>query len=190
MSFSSLLLEIKKPSSCSSCLYQAESLLNTMILILKDCADGQRAKQEGVKWQLWIFIFFFLRLTSLRSDLFWLRKYYPLSPVEISTLKVHCFICLFVCLVLGVEFGSNKHGMWDLSSPTRDSTHAPAWEGQSPNHRTAREVPNKSSVAGKSHRPSIMFMQRREGKRKELHVFSMFYLPHALYYIIIKTTQW
>ena len=31
--------------------------------------------------------------------------------------------------------------MWDLSSPTRDWTHALALEAQSPNHWTAREVP-------------------------------------------------
>ena len=33
------------------------------------------------------------------------------------------------------------HGMWDLSSPTRDQTHAPAMEAQHLNHWTAREVP-------------------------------------------------
>jgi hypothetical protein len=32
-------------------------------------------------------------------------------------------------------------GMWDLSPPTRDQTHTPCIERQSPNHWAAREVP-------------------------------------------------
>ena len=32
------------------------------------------------------------------------------------------------------------HGMWDLSSPTRDQTHTPGIGGQSLNHWTTREV--------------------------------------------------
>ena len=35
---------------------------------------------------------------------------------------------------------------WDLSSPTRDQTHAPAWEVQSLNHWTAREVPTFKKI--------------------------------------------
>ena len=34
-----------------------------------------------------------------------------------------------------------QRGMWDLSSPTRDLTHAPELEAQSLNHWTTREVP-------------------------------------------------
>ena len=39
------------------------------------------------------------------------------------------------------------HGMWDLSSLTRDEPAPPAVEAQSLNHWTAREVPH-ASVSG------------------------------------------
>ena len=40
-----------------------------------------------------------------------------------------------------VVFFAAPHGMWDLSSLTRDQTHAPKVEAQSLNHWTTREVP-------------------------------------------------
>ena len=46
----------------------------------------------------------------------------------------------FRVFVLGVFFAT-AHSMWNLSSPTRDRTRAPALEAQSPNHWTTREVP-------------------------------------------------
>ena len=42
---------------------------------------------------------------------------------------------LFVC------FLATLHGMWDLSSLTRDQSYNPALAAQSPNHWTAKEVP-------------------------------------------------
>ena len=42
--------------------------------------------------------------------------------------------------------------MWDLSSPSRDRTHAPpALEAQSLNHWTAREVPTTTQVLAQDH---------------------------------------
>ena len=38
-------------------------------------------------------------------------------------------------------FLAGPHGTWDLSSPSGDRTKASAWEAQSLNHWTAREVP-------------------------------------------------
>ena len=38
-------------------------------------------------------------------------------------------------------------GMWDLSSSTRDQTHAPCFGRQSRNHWTAREVPYSCSIS-------------------------------------------
>ena len=38
-------------------------------------------------------------------------------------------------------FSAPPHGMWDLSSPTRDQPVPPAVEAQSLNHWTARKVP-------------------------------------------------
>ena len=40
--------------------------------------------------------------------------------------------------------------MWDLSSPTRDQTHAPCIEVWSLNHWTTREVPLYNILEGKS----------------------------------------
>ena len=39
------------------------------------------------------------------------------------------------------SFLAVPHGMWDLSSPTRAETCAPAMEVQNLNHWTTREVP-------------------------------------------------
>ena len=43
--------------------------------------------------------------------------------------------------ILFFIFLAMPHGLWDLSSPTRDRTQAPAVKVLSPNHWTAREFP-------------------------------------------------
>ena len=45
------------------------------------------------------------------------------------------YVCIYFILAA-------SHGMWDLSSPTRDQTHAPAVKVRSLNHWTTREVPS------------------------------------------------
>ena len=59
---------------------------------------------------------------------------------------------------LSFFFLAMPHGLWDLSSPTRDRTRAPSSEAPSPNHWTAREIPDfylKSglTVQGRKHAP-------------------------------------
>ena len=46
------------------------------------------------------------------------------------------FIIISIIVILGMQCS-----MWDLSSPTRGQTQAPALEAQSLNHWTIREVP-------------------------------------------------
>ena len=59
-----------------------------------------------------------------------LGNHHNLSFRVIITLNFHIFIYLLAMM----------HGMWVLSFQTRDGTHAPAMEGQSPNHWTTSEV--------------------------------------------------
>ena len=47
---------------------------------------------------------------------------------------------------LNFYFVATPHSMWNLSSLTRDQTHAPALKAQSLNHGTAREVPKYGFV--------------------------------------------
>ena len=47
----------------------------------------------------------------------------------------------FILLLLFFKLLATLCSMWDLSSPTRDQTHAPAVEAWRLNHWTAREVP-------------------------------------------------
>ena len=42
---------------------------------------------------------------------------------------------------------ATPHGLWDLSSPTRDQTRAPAVKVLSPNHWTTREFPSISFLS-------------------------------------------
>ena len=48
---------------------------------------------------------------------------------------------IFSLVFLFFFFSVVPHGLWDLSSLTRDQTQAPAVEAQSPDQRTAREFP-------------------------------------------------
>ena len=55
---------------------------------------------------------------------------------------VYLLRSLFVFCLFFFLFLASLHGIQDLSSLTRDRTHAPAVEAQSVNHWTAREVPS------------------------------------------------
>ena len=92
------------------CHYVKHNLLNKLIII----------KEQFSYFIVWFSIFLgHLALNNLVCLLFF------------SFLS---FFRSFFCLFLAVP-----RGMWDLSSLTRDRTHAPAVEARSPNYWTARE---------------------------------------------------
>ena len=87
--------------------------------------------------------------------IFWILDPYQIYDLQIFShspfLKFFLFLILFTFFI--VSFDAQKflfvclfvlatpQGMWDLSSPTRDRTHAPALGARSLNQWTAREVP-------------------------------------------------
>ena len=50
-----------------------------------------------------------------------------------------------------------RHGLWYLSSPTRDGTQAPAVKAPSPNHWTAREFPYLSQLLASHQTAQLRF---------------------------------
>lgn len=61
-------------------------------------------------------------------------SHFSLLYSELSLISILYCSSLFL-------FFSAPHGVWDLSSPTTDQTHAPSLEAYTLNHWTAREVP-------------------------------------------------
>ena len=60
---------------------------------------------------------------------------FPLTSFGLSALCFSFFLSFFFFNL------ASPHSLWDLSSPTRDQTQAPAVKALSPNHRTTREFP-------------------------------------------------
>ena len=85
-----------------------------------------------VKWYL--IVVFDLHLLSGSDAEDYFRK-----PVVSFCIILEKYIQV-LCPFFSFSFLAMFHGMWDLSSSTRDRTHAPAVEVQSLNHGTTREV--------------------------------------------------
>ena len=71
---------------------------------------------------------------DFHSSQFLLVSHFPLS-----------YLVFFNCFILFIG-----HSMWDLSSPTRDRTHAPSIGSSEFNHWTTRESPSFSVIIPKS----------------------------------------
>ena len=106
------------------------------------------------------------------------RGYFPHSTLHCSCLSVHHLLSR---LTIKIFFMLSSHlhfffamlcGKWDLSSPSKDYTHAPALQAWSLNHWTARRVPPTLFMG-----PHFGQISSRDYKGNVMKIYIKFVLP-------------